>query len=236
MGIAALAIAAVGAVTVDQDSGAGTGTQAIERLSAHTSALGGVDRVVSGSSDRQAAVSRDLRREALHETKHQELLADAEAQADERSAALARIASSAEDRADELAADTWALPLTSYRLTGTFGQSSSLWSVTHTGLDFAAASGTPITAVATGIITDVGYSGAYGNRTVVTLEDGTEIWYCHQASFAVNVGETVDQGETVGYVGSTGNVTGPHLHLEVRPGAGDPVDPYAALVAHGVRP
>ena len=70
----------------------------------------------------------------------------------------------------------------------------------------------------------------------MTLDDGTEIWYCHQTSFAVSGGETVRAGELIGYVGSTGNVTGPHLHLEVRPGGGDPVDPYAALVVHGVTP
>ncbi|MGH3358613.1 MAG: M23 family metallopeptidase, partial [Nocardioidaceae bacterium] len=69
-----------------------------------------------------------------------------------------------------------------------------------------------------------------------TLEDGTEIWYCHQNAFAVSEGQVVAPGETIGEVGSTGNVTGPHLHLEVRPGGGEPVDPYAALQEHGVTP
>ena len=87
-----------------------------------------------------------------------------------------------------------------------------------------------------GVVTQVGYDGSYGNKTVVRLEDGTEIWYCHQTSYAVSVGDTVTGGQTIGYVGSTGNTTGPHLHLEVHPGAGDAVDPYAALVAHGLIP
>ncbi len=60
-----------------------------------------------------------------------------------------------------------------------------LWSSNHTGLDFAAPSGTPIVAVANGMITETGYAGAYGNKTVETLEDGTEIWYCHQSAIGV---------------------------------------------------
>ena len=85
-----------------------------------------------------------------------------------------------------------------------------------------------------GVVTEASYDGAYGNKTVVTLEDGTEIWYCHQTSFGVSVGDTVRPGEVIGTVGSTGHVTGSHLHVEVRPGGGDPVDPYAAMQQHGL--
>jgi murein DD-endopeptidase MepM/ murein hydrolase activator NlpD len=85
-------------------------------------------------------------------------------------------------------------------------------------------------------VTSVGYDGSYGNKTVVTLEDGTELWYCHQTAYAVASGQEIRAGEVIGSVGSTGNVTGPHVHIEVRPGAGDPVDPYAAMLAHGVQP
>ena len=105
----------------------------------------------------------------------------------------------------------------------------------HT-VDFAADPGSPIMAVARGVITSTGYDGPYGNKTVLTLEDGTEVWFCHQTSIAAEVGEEVAAGDVIGTVGSTGNVTGPHLHLEVRPGGGDPVDPYAALLANGVNP
>ena len=120
-----------------------------------------------------------------------------------------------------------------YHLTARFGMAGGLWSSNHTGLDFAAPTGTPIFAVANGVITETGSAGAYGNRTIETLADGTEIWYCHQNSIGVQVGQAVIGGQQIGEVGSTGNTTGPHLHLEVRPGAGDPVDPDQALVFHG---
>lgn len=130
----------------------------------------------------------------------------------------------------------WVLPVAGYHLTGTFGASSSLWSSTHTGLDFAVSIGTPIHAVSGGVVTDTAYDGAYGNRTVVQMPDGTEIWYCHQNSVEVSVGEQVAPGDVIGEVGATGNVTGAHLHLEVRTSPDVPVDPYVALTEHGVRP
>ena len=117
-----------------------------------------------------------------------------------------------------------------------FGQSSGLWSTTHTGLDFAGPAGSTIVSVAAGTVTSTGYEGAYGNRTIVTLADGTEIWYCHQSSVSVSPGDVVAPGDPIGFTGSTGNVTGPHLHLEVHPGGGSPIDPYAALAAAGATP
>lgn len=127
------------------------------------------------------------------------------------------------------------MPLASYRLTGRFGDVSGLWSRAHTGLDFATGSGTPIRSVDDGVVVSSGYDGAYGNKTVVRHADGTEFWYCHQSGTTVATGQRVAAGQVIGYVGSTGNVTGPHLHLEVRPGGGDPVDPLTALRALGLR-
>lgn len=128
------------------------------------------------------------------------------------------------------------LPLApGYRLTGTFGDSGGLWSSTHTGLDFAASYGTPIRSVAAGTVVSSGYDGSYGYKTVVSLPDGTELWYCHQATVRVTSGQEVAPGEVIGTVGTSGNVTGPHLHLEVRIG-GEPVDPSTWLRSWGLRP
>ncbi len=127
------------------------------------------------------------------------------------------------------------LPVQGYRLTARFGSSGGLWAADHTGLDFAAPEGTAIRAIADGVVTEVAYDGAYGNKTVVRLEDGTELWFCHQSAQSVSVGDQVSAGDVIGAVGSTGNTTGPHLHLEVRV-SGEPIDPEVALADWGIRP
>lgn len=153
-----------------------------------------------------------------------------------RAREIGRISRQADRRARAIEVQRWVLPMTSYRLTGRFGDRSSLWATVHTGLDFAARTGTPIRAVASGAVTAAGWAGPYGLRTIVLLPDGTEIWYCHQSRIDVGVGDRVERGDRIGAVGSTGNVTGPHLHLEVRPGGGAPVDPVGAFAQHGVYP
>jgi murein DD-endopeptidase MepM/ murein hydrolase activator NlpD len=129
----------------------------------------------------------------------------------------------------------WVLPVAGYDLTGRFGSVSGLWSSSHTGLDFAAPSGTPIRSVADGVVTEAGYDGSYGYKTVVTLPDGSEVWYCHQDRLGVSKGQSLSAGEVLGYVGLTGNTTGSHLHLEVRQGK-QPVDPESYLAAQGIAP
>ena len=90
----------------------------------------------------------------------------------------------------------------------------------HTGIDIPAARGTPIYAAKSGVvITSVygtGNAWSYGNYVVVSHSDGTSTLYAHMSSRAVSEGQTVAQGEVVGYVGTTGNSTGNHLHFEVR--------------------
>lgn len=128
---------------------------------------------------------------------------------------------------------SYALPTSAYTLTSHYGVSGSMWSSGHhTGLDFAAPTGTPVKAVGSGKITSAGWSGAYGYRIVLELDDGTEVWYCHLSSMSVTSGP-VAAGDTIGRVGATGNVTGPHLHLEVRKG-GSTVDPLAWLESKGL--
>ena len=239
VGVATLAVAFGGAASsASQD---GTAEQATlvssSRIVQAPTALGGSSGsgLVSADDRSAATVSRDSSRQTLQAASGERLVAAAERQAEQRDAALAQFAAQAEVQAEKLALNQWSLPLSGYRLTAEYGD-VGLWATYHTGLDFAAPTGTPITSVANGTVTDVGYDGSYGNKTVVTLDDGTEVWYCHQTTMDVSVGDTVASGQVIGTVGSTGNVTGPHLHLEVRPGGGDPVDPYSALSVHGLTP
>ncbi len=101
-------------------------------------------------------------------------------------------------------------------ITSKFGSSSSVRSSTHTGLDISASSGTAIKAAASGTVTFSGYNGSYGYMIVISHGNGVQTYYCHCSKLYVSSGTTVTQGETIAAVGSTGNSTGPHLHLEVR--------------------
>lgn len=233
VGVAALAVSAGGAVSA---SDAGLVGQVTSQTGAMAAAGSTGLANVAPIGHRDAIVSRDSRRDALADAANEELVEQAEAQAEQQHAALKQFAKAAEKQAAKIKENQWILPLESYRITATFGLSSYLWSSVHTGLDFSAPSGTSIRSVANGVVTETGYDGSYGNKTVVTLDDGTEIWYCHQTSFLASVGDVVRGGDPIGTVGSTGNTTGPHLHLEVRPGAGDPVDPFTALLEHGITP
>lgn len=136
----------------------------------------------------------------------------------------------------ELADLTHVLPLAGYYLSAGFGLAGPHWEHSHTGQDFAAPLGTSLVAVGDGVITSVGDSGAYGLRTILTLEDGTDIWYCHQLLTLVEPGDVVEVGDALGGLGSTGNSTGPHLHLEVRPPGVGAVDPMPWLEALGLTP
>jgi murein DD-endopeptidase MepM/ murein hydrolase activator NlpD len=206
---------------------------------------GGVESM-PGTRLHEVEVSRSI------EVDRETLNKQARTQATQRTKALAEIVQAANATERDLRAEArrarqaereqvqsnqWVLPLAGYQLTATYGEVSSYWATYHTGLDFAAPSGTPLVAVAHGVVTYVGYDGAYGNKTEITLDDGTVIWYAHQTSQSVSVGQEVQAGQQIGTVGATGNVSGPHLHLEVRvAGTGGDVDPYAALVEHGVTP
>lgn len=230
-GVAVLAISAGGAVTA-----AGADVSDIAPSGASIRATGATSTAASDALSRRGEiVSRDATRSAGDEETDPELVALAEKQMAEREAKLAEMRQAAEKQAAKIQENKWVLPLASYSITATFGQ-YGLWASYHTGLDFNANSGDSILAVANGTVTQTGYDGAYGNKTVVTLDDGTEIWFCHQTSIHVSVGDTVRGGEVIGTVGATGNVTGSHLHLEVRPGGGGPVNPFDAFVDHGIVP
>ncbi len=97
-----------------------------------------------------------------------------------------------------------------------YGASSRIRKSNHTGLDIATPAGTPIKVVATGTVTGASYEGSYGNLVKVDHGNGIETWYAHTSKMYVKVGQQVQAGETIAAVGSTGNSTGAHLHLEIR--------------------
>ena len=98
-------------------------------------------------------------------------------------------------------------------ITSRFG---TRWGRAHTGLDVAAATGTKIYAAASGTVTNASYSGGYGNLIIIDHGNGVETYYGHCSKIYAKVGDTVETGDLIGLVGSTGNSTGPHLHFEVR--------------------
>lgn len=86
----------------------------------------------------------------------------------------------------------------------------------HTGLDIATARGTPMVSVADGVVTYAGYHYSYGNLLIITHANGVQTYYAHCDSLRASYGQNVSQGQVIASVGSTGNSTGPHLHLEIR--------------------
>lgn len=107
------------------------------------------------------------------------------------------------------------LPVTG-TISSRYGVSSKIRVSTHTGLDIATTTGTPIKVVADGTVTFAAYSGSYGYLVKVDHGNGVETWYGHTSKMLVKAGQEVKSGDTIALVGSTGNSTGPHLHFEVR--------------------
>ncbi|MFJ2737998.1 peptidoglycan DD-metalloendopeptidase family protein [Streptomyces sp. NPDC087317] len=118
-----------------------------------------------------------------------------------------------------------------------FGVAGPMWSSGHhTGLDFPAPVGTSIRAVAGGTVSSVGTGGPYGNHLEINHGGGLTSLYAHMSKILVKLNRVVAQGDTIGQVGATGNVTGPHLHLEARVN-GRPTDPmpYLTSIRNGTK-
>jgi hypothetical protein len=102
----------------------------------------------------------------------------------------------------------------------------------HKGVDLAAAAGTPIVAAADGRVLSAGWAGGYGRAVTIAHAGGIETRYGHMSRLAAYAGELVHRGEVIGYVGSSGLSTGPHLHFEVTRN-GQAVDPMTAKLIAG---
>jgi len=86
----------------------------------------------------------------------------------------------------------------------------------HAGADLAAPQGSPVRATATGVVERAGWSGGYGLLVALHHQDGYETRYAHLSQVSVETGQVIEKGQVIGFVGSTGRSTGPHLHYEVR--------------------
>jgi murein DD-endopeptidase MepM/ murein hydrolase activator NlpD len=199
------------------------------------------------SSQQQLATARASKRDTLSSIKVNEHEFVAEASAlQSQSAALAAKIQAAQRAAAARAAATPSAPSGS---TGTAQPSSSgfIWPVngpitspfgsrclgngdcsSHPGIDIGVPAGTPIHAAASGTVIYAGWMSGYGNLTVIDHGRGLATAYGHQSSIAVGLGQSVSQGQLIGYVGCTGYCFGAHLHFEVRVN-GSPVDPLGYL-------
>jgi murein DD-endopeptidase MepM/ murein hydrolase activator NlpD len=148
---------------------------------------------------------------------------------------LRRAADNAEKYAKRLSSHEWVYPTSNFSITELFGVPGRHWiSGYHTGIDFAAAYGTPVVAVGNGTVVSTGWDGPYGNQIRLRLPNGDEVWYNHLSSIEVTPGQAVLKGQSLGRVGDTGNAFGYHLHLEYRLASdlSQPVDPAPFFAAH----
>ena len=102
------------------------------------------------------------------------------------------------------------------------------WGRMHEGIDLGASYGTPIRTAGSGVVIHAGWLGGYGNLVVIDHGGALATAYGHQSQIVVANGQAVSQAQVIGYVGSTGHSTGPHLHFEVRIN-GSAVDPLGYL-------
>ena len=132
------------------------------------------------------------------------------------------------------------MPVESYTISARFGQVGS-WARYHTGLDFAAAIGTPVRTALGGTVTHAGYRSTAswaGDFVTVRHSDGTSTLYAHLARHDIRAGQSVATGQQIGAIGMSGRSFGPHLHFEVYPPNVSPgrvylaVDPMSWLRSH----
>ncbi|MFE6364223.1 M23 family metallopeptidase [Streptomyces sp. NPDC057806] len=138
-------------------------------------------------------------------------------------------------------AASWVKPVKKYTKSASYAQNGGMWQSTHSGQDFAVASGTQVYAAHGGTVVKAGSNGAgdgpaYGNAVVIKHGNGTYSQYAHLSKIQVKAGQIVKTGQRIALSGNTGNSSGPHLHFEIRTTAnyGTAVDPVAFLRAKGL--
>jgi len=131
-------------------------------------------------------------------------------------------------------APAWVHPMPGAQVTSCFGPR---WGTAHEGIDYAARNGTPIHTIGNGTVVKSGDVGdGYGISVFVDHGNGYLTQYAHMSKAAVGYGAKVKPGQVIGYEGSTGDSTGPHLHFEVHKGMWNQIEPARWLRSHGVNP
>ena len=128
---------------------------------------------------------------------------------------------------------TWPCPSCTYITSGYGNRIHPIFGTErwHSGIDIGAAAGATVIAADSGTVSVATYSSSYGNYVMIYHSNGTYTLYAHMSSIAVTAGQSVTKGDTIGYVGSTGWITGPHLHFEIRSSGGtiDPTQFFSGL-------
>jgi murein DD-endopeptidase MepM/ murein hydrolase activator NlpD len=206
------------------------------------------DAVAAAAANRAGArSSRDMARDAktliVGATETAEgAAARAKAAADKAAAAKATAAKAKADAAAKAKrealeraiarAHRWVSPVSGYTLTSGFGWR---WGKMHPAQDLACPTGTSVRALSSGTVVFAGWSNeGYGYMVKIRYWDGTVSWMAHNSRLLVSIGEEVSPGQRVAYSGSTGNSTGPHVHLEIHPDDGSAVAPVTWLAKRGV--
>ena len=133
-------------------------------------------------------------------------------------------------------APQWVKPVDPAPLSAGFAESGGRWKHRHTGQDFAVFDGVEVRAVGAGTVHFIGCGDGFGNQVIIRHPNGYFTQYAHLSAFLVSTGQRVGAGETIALSGSTGNVSGPHLHFEVRitPQLGSGINPLPWLRDQGV--
>lgn len=183
-------------------------------------------RLVADLDTRQSEVTAEIEAQEASEAELSRIIAEAEARAATRSVRGGSASSGAAGPSGALSVGgggcMWPASGT---VTSEFG---NRWGRLHAGIDIAASTGTPIYAAQAGTVIFSGVQSGYGNVVILSHGGGLTTLYAHQSRVAASNGQSVGQGDNIGYVGNTGRSTGPHLHFETRYG-GSPRNPRGCL-------
>ncbi len=184
-----------------------------------------------GRAQERKRAARDKARKDLAEQKTAETKAAETKTADQDATPGQSTTTAAGADSSAVGAQGWVKPLDNAIFTSPFGQR---WGRLHAGQDYAAPVGTPLKSMSSGTVVGAGPMSGYGVYIDIKYWDGSVSRYGHLTSVNASVGQQVAPGDVVALSGNTGHSTGPHLHVEVHPGGGAPIDPAGWLASRGI--